>query len=270
MIPLPAPSDNTGQILLGLAAGVALFGNEYADTMHRAASWLRDTLDDDGAWRRFSTPFAAPGEKAYETHVAWGLMAADAIAPGHGYLDAATANVRWALSKQRDNGWFADCCLSTPETPLTHTIGYVLRGVVEGWRYSRRREFLDSAKACADGLLPAIGPNGLLAGQLDSQWRPAADWVCLTGSSQIAHCLFLLYQDLPDSEYLAAARKLNQFVRRTIKIDGSSATRGAVKGSFPVSGAYGQYEYLNWATKFTIDSNMMESSMVKSPSPETD
>ncbi|QJW84092.1 hypothetical protein HK414_09880 [Ramlibacter terrae] len=63
---------NTGQILLGLSAGAARFGNPYLAPMHKSAAWLRDTMDGDGAWRRHPTPFAAPGEKAYETHVAWG------------------------------------------------------------------------------------------------------------------------------------------------------------------------------------------------------
>jgi hypothetical protein len=43
-----------------------------------------------------------------------------------------------------------------------------------------------------------------------------------------------------------------------MKVDGPLDTRGAIKGSFPVSGEYGQYEYLNWACKFFIDSNMLE------------
>jgi asparagine synthase (glutamine-hydrolysing) len=33
---------------------------------------------------------------------------------------------------------------------------------------------------------------------------------------------------------------------------------GAIKGSFPVSGEYGAYQYLSWACKFSIDANMLE------------
>ena len=35
-------------------------------------------------------------------------------------------------------------------------------------------------------------------------------------------------------------------------------TRGAISGSYPRHGAYGRYEYLNWAAKFFIDSNLAE------------
>jgi hypothetical protein len=33
---------------------------------------------------------------------------------------------------------------------------------------------------------------------------------------------------------------------------------GGVKGSFPVSGGYGRFQYLNWACKFSIDANLLE------------
>ncbi len=60
--PVPV-TFNTGQILIGLAAGVKEF-DRYGNAMHRAAQWLVDTMDDDGCWRKFSTPFAEKGEKA--------------------------------------------------------------------------------------------------------------------------------------------------------------------------------------------------------------
>jgi hypothetical protein len=59
-------------------------------------------------------------------------------------------------------------------------------------------------------------------------------------------------------EYLQSARKANSFVRRTVRIDGAPEIRGGIKGSFPVDGDYGTFEYLNWAAKFVIDANRME------------
>ena len=96
---------------------------DYREPMQRAADWLLETQDPDGCWRRHPTPFANPGEKAYETHVSWGLFEAERIAPQRGYADAALANVRWALGNQRENGWPDKCCLRDPARPLTHTIG---------------------------------------------------------------------------------------------------------------------------------------------------
>jgi len=142
---------NTGQVLLGLAAGVQAYGAAYADAMHRAARWLRDSQDADGCWRRHPTPFARAGEKAYETHVAWGLFEADRVAPGLGYGAAGLRQVDWALTKQQPNGWFASNCLDDPDLPLSHTIGYVLRGLLEAHRFAARADLLDAAARHGSG-----------------------------------------------------------------------------------------------------------------------
>ena len=249
---------NTGQILLGLAAGVEAYGAAYQDAMQRAARWLRDSQDADGCWRRHPTPFAGPGDKAYETHVAWGLFEADRIAPGHGYGAAGLRQVDWALSKQRCNGWFESNCLDNPLLPLTHTIGYALRGLLEAHRFAGRADLLDAAVRTATGIANAVAADGYLAGRLGPDFQPGADYACLTGSVQNAHCLLLLYRLTGERRYLDAGRRLNRYVRRSISIDGPAHARGGVKGSFPVDGDYGAWAYLNWAAKFCIDANLLE------------
>ena len=250
---------NTGQILLGLAAGVAEYHDpRYLDSLMRAAGWLRDTQDADGCWRKHPTPFAALGDKAYETHVSWGLFEAERVAPGNGFGDAGLRQVDWALTQQQPNGWFASNCLSDPAVPLTHTIGYVLRGVVEAHRLTQRPDLLAAACRTADSLCAVIDAEGRLAGRLDSNFRPAVDWVCLTGSVQIAHCLLMLHLVTGRAHYLDAGRRANRFVRRTVRLDGVAEQRGGVKGAFPVDGDYGRWEYLNWAAKFCIDANLLE------------
>jgi len=250
---------NTGQILLGLAAGAQQYGDpRYLEAMHKAAAWLRDDLDADGCWRKHPTPFAAPGEKAYETHVAWGLFEAERVAPGQGYGEAGLRQVDWALTKQTANGWFASNCLTNPKAPLTHTIGYVLRGVIEGFLLSLRPDLLAAAIKTADGLLPAVQADGRLPGRLDAAWQGAVNYVCLTGSVQIAHCLFLLYKETGKQHYFDAGQKLTAYVRRTVRLTGPDSQKGGIKGSFPLNGDYGQWEYLNWAAKFFIDANLLE------------
>lgn len=250
---------NTGQILIGLAAGAAEYQDpRYLQAMHLAASWLRDSLDADGCWRKFPTPFAKQGEKAYETHVSWGLFEAERVASGHGYGAAGLRQVDWALTKQQPNGWFASNCLTDADNPLTHTIGYVLRGVLEGYLLSGRADLLQAAIRTATGLMGAIGPGGYLPGRLNCHFGPAANYACLTGSAQIAHCFFLLYRLTGEVQYLTAGQSLTSFVRRTVRLDGDDARVGGIKGSFPVDGAYGQWQYLNWAAKFCIDANVLE------------
>ena len=185
-------------------------------------------------------------------------LEADRVDPGRGYAEAALANVRWALTHQHENGWFAHCCLSDRSQPLTHTLGYALRGVIEAARYTGDAELQRAARRTADGLRSALGADGFLPGRLLPDWRPAVRWVCLTGSVQIAACWLLLHADTGEASYLEAARAANRFVRRTLRLDGSAGLRGGVKGSFPVDGAYGRYQLLNWAAKFMIDANLLE------------
>jgi hypothetical protein len=254
---------NTGQILLGLAAGAAEYGDAaYLAAMHKAAAWLRDSLDADGCWRRFPTPFAEPGEKAYETHVSWGLFEAERVATGHGYGVAGLRQTAWAVSKQLPNGWFGSNCLSDPAQPLTHTIGYALRGVVEAHRLSQDPQWLQAALRTADALVPLVPAGGRLPGQWNAQWKPTVDWVCLTGSVQIAHCLLMLHRLTGRADLLAAGQRLNAYVRRTVQLDGPPERRGGVKGSFPVDGQYGRWQYLNWAAKFSIDAQLLEADIL--------
>ena len=257
--PVVPVTFNTGQILIGLACGAEQFGAAYSPTMRRAADWLVATQDRDGCWRSQPTPFANPGEKAYETHVAWGLLEADRVAPGNGYADAALANVRWALQSQKPNGWFEKCCLVDSSCPLTHTLGYVLRGLLEAYLYSKVPYLLEACRRTADGLLGAIRmADGYLPGRLRSDWQAAVPWSCLTGTVQIAYCWLKLYTLDGNLRYRKAAYAANRFVRRSVRMVGPEDLRGGVKGSFPVYGAYGRFEYLNWACKFFIDANLLE------------
>ena len=161
---------NTGQILIGLAAGVAVFGDDYRDSMSRAADWLANSLDDDGCWRKHRTPFAKPDDKAYETHVSWGLFDAARQAPDAEWGAAGLKQVQWALTKQHDNGWMDSCCLDDPTRPLTHTLGYALRGIIEAWLFSGDERYLVAARKLADGMMSCVREDGYLPGRIPV-WR---------------------------------------------------------------------------------------------------
>ena len=255
---------NTGQILIGLASGVHEFGDRYRAAMCHAADWLVVTQDPDGCWRKHPSPLTGPGEKAYETHVAWGLLEAARIEPGKGYAEAALSNIQWALTQQNDNGWFRQCCTTDPTRPLTHALGYVLRGLLEAYRYNGDTGLLDGCRKTADGCLVAMGKDGFLPGRLLPNWEGAVSSSCLTGSVQIAYCLLLLYQFTKEPRYREAAYAINRYVRRTMEIKGSPETCGAIKGSFPVDGDYAPYKYPNWACKFFVDANILEKSVRES------
>lgn len=260
--PVVPVTFNTGQILLGLAAAQLETGR-YLGPMRHAADWLLATQDADGCWRRFASPFAGAGDKVYDTHIAWGLFEAARIDPDRGYGQAGLKNLRWALQFMASNGWFANCCLSDPLRPLTHTLGYALRGVIEAYRFDPQPDFLAAAQRAAQGLLSALRPDGFLPGRLAADWSAVDDWACLTGTAQVAICWLLLHQITDDNCYLDGAQRANSYVRRTMRLDACEEQRGAVKGSFPVCGDYGRYEYLSWASKFTADSLMLETDVLR-------
>jgi len=130
-------------------------------------------------------------------------------------------------------------------------------------RYYDQPSLLAAARRTADGILTAIRDDGGLPGKLSADWRGGASWSCLTGNVQIAHSLLILYDKTGYELYRDAAYGLNRAVRRTLRIDDPDETRGAVKGSFPIDGDYGQFEYLNWATKFAIDSYTAEQQVLE-------
>lgn len=251
---------NTGQILIGLASGEAEFGT-YRESLKRAADWLVEIQDADGCWRKHASPFAGEGEKVYDTHVAWGMFEAARLEPGRGYDKAAIKNVHWSLTNQHENGWLENCCLSDISAPLTHTLGYALRGVIEGWRFSRDPSLLVAARRTADGLITAQRSDGSLPGKLRSEWQADAKWACLTGIAQIAICWLMLHHDTGEGRYLKAALSASQYVRRTVLFDVTSDIAGGVKGSFPIDGDYCRYEYPNWAAKFLADALMLEAEL---------
>ena len=260
-MPLVPVTFNTGQILLGLAAAQSETGR-YMESMRRAADWLVNTQDADGCWRKYQSPFAAFGDKEYETHVAWGLFEAARIEPSRGYAEAGLANIRWALGSLASNGWFARCCLDDPAHPLTHTLGYALRGMLEAYRYHNDPAFLEASLRTARGLMGAMREDGFLPGRLGSDWSAPVNWACLTGTAQVAHCWLLLHELTGQDEFMHAASIACRFVRRTVRVDGPLDTRGGVKGSFPVDGAYGRFEYLDWAAKFLADALMLEQDLL--------
>lgn len=249
---------NTGQILIGLADGSREFGEPYTKSMERAAAWLIQVQDRDGCWRKGSSPFAMKGDKSYDTHVAWGLLEAHRAQPDEASLSAAIRNVDWTLGRQLENGWMSNCCLSNPEQPLTHTLGYCLRGILETYIETSEERFLEGATKLANGLCGVLKSDGFLPGRIKKDWSSGVSWACLTGTAQISYCWLKLYDITGIARFRDAGIVANRYVRETVSLQGSESTRGGVRGSFPIDGSYGRFEYLNWAAKFFVDANLLE------------
>jgi hypothetical protein len=252
----PSPAVfNTGQVLQGWALAHDAFGSpRHLDSMRRAADFLVEGQDADGAWRRHGSRFARPGVNVYDTRTAWGLLQASAHTGDPRHREAAVRAFDFALTQQSENGWFDQCCLDDNRRPLLHTLAYAMEGLLEGGVLLERDRYVTAARTAADRVLERVRPDGWIPGRLDAQWRPAARFSCLTGNAQTARVWVRLSQLTGRSEYAEAAARALRFVARTQDLGARDpGIRGGIQGSSPLWGEYAPFEYPNWAAKFFAD-----------------
>jgi hypothetical protein len=250
---------NTGQVLFGwVRAWVETGDKRFAEAAKRAADWLVNAQDEDGAWRRYASPFARHRLNSYNTRTAWGLAYAGSTLTEQRYTEAARANIQWAIARARPNGWLDDNCLEDNAHPLMHTIAYSIRGILETGIVLADEAFIRFADRMARAVALAQRNDGALPGRLDEQWQSAARWSCLTGNSQMAVNWLRLAELTGDEKLRDTALRANRFNMGTQEVTGADETRGAIKGSFPADGDYMTWRYPNWAAKFFMDALMLE------------
>lgn len=256
--PVASSTFVTGQVLFGFVSAFQRFHDERLQIASiRAGDWLLSCMDETGRFVRGYSHFCAPGAKAYEARTGLALAELGDLLNEQKYRDAASRTADYALSAQQPNGWFAENDLDFHDQPLTHTIGYVLEGLHGIGVRLGRQDCLDAVEHTLGAISPLIRPNGYLAGRLRKDWTPAVDWVCLTGSSQIAGVFLRMYLQTGNREYYEAGRKLLGFVCFTQDLmPDIPGVDGGIRGSYPFGGNYGRWCVLSWATKFFADSVM--------------
>jgi len=257
----PTPAIfNTGQVLFGWTAAYKETGNEtFLNAARRAADFLVQAQDADGAWRMHGSLYARGGVNVYDARSAWGLLEASAITQSDAHRQAVIRNLDFVLTRQQANGWFAECCLDDNERPLLHTLAYTMEGLLESGVILQEPRYIEAARKAADALLGLQRSDGGLAGRFDASWSPAANWSCLTGDAQSAIVWFRLFELTGDKIYAEAAARMNRYLSGTHDLrSGDPGIRGGIKGSQPIWAEYGTYEYLNWAAKFFADALLLE------------
>jgi hypothetical protein len=251
---------NTGQVLFGwLSAWQQTQDTRFRDSVVRAADWLVAAQDPDGAWRRFASPFAAHAVNTYNTRVAFALAKASHALQEPRYLDAAVRNVQWALTQMHPNGWLENNDLEDNDRPLTHTIAYATRGILEVGLIAGNSTFVDTAARVARAVAQTQRRDGALPGRLDSSWRAASRWTCVTGNAQMAIIWQRLATGTGDHSWKPVAERANRFslsIQDVTSADGG--VRGGMPGSHPRSGGYMKNRYPNWAAKFFMDALMLQ------------
>jgi len=249
---------NTGQVILGWLAAFEETGHgSFADAARRAAHYLVAMLDGDGHWRRGNSRFARADATLYNARTAWALAEAGVRLDDHKFTGAAGHSLRAAAALQAPNGWLPHCCLSDPDRPLLHTLAYTIGGLIEGGRVLGDPRLLRAAERTAGALMAAVRADGWMPGRYRSDWSPAVRWSCLTGQAQMANNWIRLAEITGDSRWLEPVPVVLRFLKRTQnRRSREPGVRGGIKGAWPVGGAYGAYEVLNWATKFFADALM--------------
>ncbi|MEO6923434.1 MAG: hypothetical protein ABI142_06380 [Bryocella sp.] len=251
---------NTGQVLFGwLSAWQQTQDARFRDSAVCAADWLVAAQDPDGAWRRFASPFAAHTLNTYNTRVAFALAKAGRDQHEPRYLDAAVRNVQWALTQMHPNGWLENNDLEDNDRPLTHTIAYATRGILEVGLIADNSSFVEVATRVARVVAQSQRRDGALPGRLDASWRAASRWSCVTGNAQMAIIWQRLAGETGDGSWKLAAANANRFNLSIQPLDAvDEGARGGIPGSHPLKGGYMKNRYPNWAAKFFMDALMLQ------------
>lgn len=252
---------NTGMVLDGWCSAYQASGERrFLDAGLAALRFLIADLDEGGYFKT-NGAFVSQGEtKTYNCLCAWAMLRMARLSGDVTAERAAIRAVEAALKRQRENGWFPNNCLGMSTIPLTHTIGYALQGVFEVGVLAEREDFIAAAERGLKNVLKNRRPNGYLAGRFDQHWHPAASFVCLTGSCQLAVVAYRFFQLFGKPELLAAGDCVMSFVKATQRLDGEDPNMvGAIAGSYPILGSYMTGGYPNWATKYFIDALLLRS-----------
>ncbi|MBN2487380.1 MAG: hypothetical protein JXB34_15500 [Bacteroidales bacterium] len=263
---------NTGQVMLGW---VALYkktqAKKYLDAAVKASEWLVSNMDDDGKWSK-NTFNNIP--HAYNVRVTWALLKVAALTGNNTFYAAAIKNINWVLSQYKENAWFGYMSFSLDKQPLTHTIAYTLRGLlecsflVEG---ALKNEILEKVTKASLQIKnyyllnedAAISKSrGFLPGTFNNKWKSGDGYSCLTGNVQMAIIWMKLYKINGDKSFFDVAVKNIEQVKSTQNLNShNSGINGGIAGSYPIWGKYTNFGYPNWAAKFFADAIMLKNSI---------
>jgi hypothetical protein len=264
---------NTGQVILGWCSLYRVTQEKrFLDAATDAANWLLAVQDADGKWRKH-TFMDMP--HAYHTRVAWSLLETHRLTADERFRGAAERNIAWTLSCARSNGWIERMGFTLEEPPLTHTIAYTLRGLLESSALLANNTGADAESLvmrAADKTLRHYELNkrtpeavpGYLAASFKQDWQPAHTSSCLVGNAQIAILWLKIYERTKDARFLNGALKMLDHVKWTQDLSSHNpGIRGGIAGSYPIWGPYLRLAYPNWAAKFFADALMMQESLMK-------
>jgi hypothetical protein len=251
--PKPSTVFNSGMVAHGWLDLYELLGDErYLSAAVRAGLYLVGRQDDDGAWRGECEYRGVP--HTYSARAAWALVRLAEVTGDDAFRTGARRQLDWVLSMQLANGWFDACGFSAGDDPNTHLLSYTMRGLLESGLRLQHEPYVEAARTTAEALLRIFRESGSIRATFDRAWRPTAGYECVTGIAQLAGIWLQLYDVTGEVAFRdAGVDALAVAAARQSRSDWAPL-RGAVPGSYPIYGRYAPLQYLNWATKFLVDS----------------
>lgn len=260
---------NTGMVLHGFTSLLEhQKNNEFELAAEKAAVWLMDNQDLDGAWRQHAY-MRLP--HTYYTMVAWALARFGKLTGNKEALESSHRNLQWALSHQEENGWVDLMNFDSSRTATTHTIAYCAQGFAECAAILEESAYSKAAFSIVAPLNEAFNQSGFLSGAFDSGWKPikmryknllnqtieTRSWECLTGTAQTSCTNWRLGE--VTTSLTKEGQKMNEHLRkRQLLFPDDRNIHGAISGSWPLDGPYDTLCLPNHAAKFFIDALRFE------------
>ena len=253
---LPGCVFNTGMVLFGwLAAYKETQDQKFLTSAIKAAKWLEGCLDDSGCFVKNLSHYAenAPFH-TYNVRVAWALTSLAKAIDDQKLTEKMAGQLEWTLNQANAQGFFSGAEMAGYRWPLTHTIAYTLRGVLETGLLLEDQKALKVVQLAMQGLIKQQSEAGSFPGIYDDKWCPRVSWDCLTGTAQLGIICYKLWQQTGDQQYqVAFLRALEWLKQRQCRASHMQEINGGIFGSFPIYGGYHAYSIPNWAVKFYAD-----------------
>ncbi len=250
---------NSAQIINGLVRIYEVtHDKKYLEAANRATEWIASVQDEDGSWTKANYMGM---KRVYDSKVDQSLLDVDRVLKTDKYRKVTKHNFDFIASQQQANGWFANCDNSKDknETPLTHTIGYTIEGLISCYLMNNEKQVLEICQKAADVLLAKFEQEPhLLPGRFDKNWDIASKSSCMTGNAQIAMCWIKLYHVTRNEQYLTAAKGMINCLMNTQIVSKFANINGAVPSSYPFWGEYNAYTINSWGVKYFCDAMMLE------------
>lgn len=245
---------NTAQVIRGMLAIHAHTGDaRFLVAACRAGDRICAVQEADGTW---STHNFLGVARVYDAYVDAPLLALAQESGESRYAEAAQRNLCWVLSRQQENGWFADAdnTIRHNDRPITHTLAYTIDGLLESFLRGGGEELLNAAQRAADPLRDRFLQDGALHGRYDSAWR-GSEAAITTGCAQLSIVWWRLHAITGEARYKQAAEGMLRWLMQVqaLGMRGPEGGRGAVTGSFPLWGRYEKFACPNWAQKYLAD-----------------